>query len=69
MSLELRDCHHRIRRQILPKNGGLTFLLAQNLVHIPHIPCIPQSMCAHSAKSTLPKAYQAFHSANLGILL
>ena len=24
------NCHHRIRRQILPKNAGLTFLLAQN---------------------------------------
>ena len=30
MGLESRDCYHRIRRQILPKNAGLTFPLAQN---------------------------------------
>ena len=30
-NLELLDCYHRICRQILPKNAGLTFPLAQNL--------------------------------------
>ena len=30
-NLELRDCYHRIRRQILLKNAGITFPLAQNL--------------------------------------
>ena len=31
LNLELRDCYHRIRRQILLKNAGITFPLAQNL--------------------------------------
>ena len=31
MGLEFRDYNHWIRRQILRKNAGLTFLLAQNL--------------------------------------
>ena len=31
LNLELRDCYHQIRRQILLKNAGITFPLAQNL--------------------------------------
>ena len=31
LNLELRDCYHRIRRQILFRNAGITFPLAQNL--------------------------------------
>ena len=31
LNLELRDCYHRIRRQILLKNAGITFPLTQNL--------------------------------------
>ena len=30
MDLEIRDCYHPIRHQILPRNGGLTFILPQN---------------------------------------
>ena len=31
MGLQLRDYYHRIRHQILPENGGITFPLTQNL--------------------------------------
>ena len=31
INLELRDCYHRIRRQILFRNAGITFPPAQNL--------------------------------------
>ena len=31
LNLELRDCYHRICRQILLKNAGITFPLAHNL--------------------------------------
>ena len=31
MGIDIRDCKNRICHQILPRNGGLTFILRQNL--------------------------------------